>query len=102
MITFASISALGGIAIFLLVYALGFSALQEQRSQHQLYASYRGLLAPASPIAPEIGGVIPPGSPIALINSAPAGLHNVVVIEGTSRVPGTCATHRCLARPASR
>jgi sortase A len=84
MVAFASISALGGIAIFLLVYALGFSALQEQRSQHQLYASFRGVLAPASPIAPRIGGVIPPGSPIALINSASAGLHNVVVIEGTS------------------
>lgn len=83
-ITLASVSAFSAIAIFLVAYALGFSALQEQRSQHQLYASYRGLLDPSSPIAPQIGGVINPGTPIALLNSQPAGLHNVVVVEGTS------------------
>jgi sortase A len=84
MVSFASVLALSGIAIFLVVYALGFSALQEQRSQHQLYASYRGLLSPSSPIAPQIGGVINPGSPVALINAPQAGLHNMIVVEGTS------------------
>jgi sortase A len=84
MVAFASVAALSAIAIFLVVFALGFSALQEQRSQHQLYASFRGLLSPSSPIAPQIGGVITPGAPVALINSPDAGLHNTVVIEGTS------------------
>jgi sortase A len=83
-VSLASLSAFAAVAVFLAAYALGFSALQEQRSQHQLYAKFRGLLDPSSPVAPEIGGVIPPGSPIALLNSPPAGLHNVVVVEGTS------------------
>lgn len=84
MISLASVTALSSIAIFLVVYAVGFSALQEQRSQHQLYASFRGLLSPSSPVAPQIGGVINPGTPIALLNSQQAGLHNVIVVEGTS------------------
>jgi sortase A len=58
--------------------------VQEQRSQHQLYAQFRGLLDPSSPLAPEIGGSIPAGFPIALLNAPVAGLHNVVVVEGTS------------------
>jgi sortase A len=80
----ASVSALSAVALFMFVYALGLSALQEQRSQHQLYASFRGLLDPSSPIAPHIGGVIPPGSPIALVNAPAAGVHNAVIVEGTS------------------
>jgi sortase A len=83
-ISFASIAALGAIAIFLAVYALGFSALQEQRSQHQLYASFRGLISPSSEVPPQIGGVIAPGAPIALLNAPRAGLHNMMVVEGTS------------------
>ncbi len=83
-VSLASVAALGAIAVFLVVYALGFSALQEQRSQHQLYASFRGLLAPSSPVAPKVGGVINPGAPIALLNAPAGGLHNVVVVEGTS------------------
>ena len=62
----------------------GSSALQEQRSQDQLFASFRGLLDPSSPTAPSIGGAIAPGSPVALLNSPIAGLHNVVVVEGTT------------------
>jgi sortase A len=84
MVALASAAALGAIAVFLVVYALGFSRLQEQRSQHQLYASFRGLLDPSSEIAPAVGGVIKPGSPIALINAPDAGLHNMMVVEGTS------------------
>jgi sortase A len=65
-------------------FAFGLAGLQEQRSQHQLYSQFRGLLDPSSPVAPEIGGAIPDGSPVALLNSPAAGLHNVVVVEGTS------------------
>jgi sortase A len=83
-ITLASITAFSVVAVFLGAYAYGLSALQEQRSQDQLFASFRGLLDPSSPTAPSIGGAIAPGSPVALLNSPIAGLHNVVVVEGTT------------------
>jgi sortase A len=72
------------VAIFFGAFAFGFSALQEQRSQEQLYASFRGLLDPSSPVAPSIGGLIAPGSPVAVVNSPVAGMNNVVVVEGTA------------------
>ncbi|HVW79430.1 MAG TPA: class E sortase, partial [Mycobacteriales bacterium] len=70
--------------VFLAVYAVGLSALQEQRSQHQLYAKLRGLLSPSSEIAPPVGGVISPGTPVALISAPDAGIDRDVVVEGTS------------------
>lgn len=84
LITVWSVSALGLLALFMVVYALGFSALEEQRSQHQAYAAFRGVLSPSSPFAPRIGGVIPPGTPVALIDAPEASLQNAVVLEGTS------------------
>jgi hypothetical protein len=78
-VLFASITAL-----FLGVFAFGLSGLQEQRSQHELYSEFRGLLDPSSPVAPKIGGHIPSGSPVALLTAPVAGLRNVVVVEGTS------------------
>jgi sortase A len=71
-------------ALFLGVFAFGLSGLQEQRSQHLLYADFRGLLDPSSTVAPSIGGVIPAGTPVALIDSPEASLHQVVVVEGTT------------------
>lgn len=72
-------------AAFFGAFAFGLSGLQEQRSQHELYASLRGLLDPASPVSPYIGGdKIPSGAPVALVNSPQAGLHDTVVVEGTS------------------
>jgi sortase A len=65
-------------------FAFGLSGLQEQRSQHLLYAEFRGLLDPSSPIAPSIGGTIAPGTPVALLNAPGAGIHNVVIVEGTT------------------
>jgi sortase A len=72
------------IALFFGAFAYGLSGLQEQRSQHQLYSELRGLLSPASPIAPFIGGRIPDGSPVALLTSPQAGLHDAVIVQGTS------------------
>lgn len=83
-ITLASLMAFGVVAGFFGLYAFAFSSLQEQRSQHQLYAEFRGLLDPSSPIAPAVGGAITPGTPVALVNAPAAGLHDVVVVEGTS------------------
>ncbi len=71
--------------VFFGAFAFGLGwARQEQRSQHQLYAMFRGLLDPSSEIAPKIGGAIPAGWPVALISAPQAGLHQVVVVEGTS------------------
>lgn len=62
-------------------YALGLSSIQENRSQTQLYASFRESLAdPQS----EPTGAITPGSPVALLQSSRAGLGDLVVVEGTS------------------
>jgi sortase A len=83
-VALVSLSVLSAVAAFAAIYAVGLSGLQEQRSQHQLYAAFRGVLDPSSPIAPKIGGVITPGTPVALISSPQAGLHNIVIVEGTS------------------
>ena len=83
-ISLASVLSLGVVGMFLAVYAVGFSALQEQRSQHQLYAQFRGLLDPSSQTAPATGGTITPDTPVALVNAPAAGLHQVMVVEGTS------------------
>jgi sortase A len=62
-------------------YALGLSALQENRSQAELYASFRESLAdPQS----EPTGAISPGTPVVLLQAARAGIHDVVVVEGTA------------------
>jgi sortase A len=66
------------------VFAFGLSGLQEQRSQHLAYAQLRGLLHPSSPLPPYLGGRIPAGAPVALLNAPRAGLRDTVVVEGTS------------------
>jgi sortase A len=83
VLTLLMVASVG--ALFFAAFAFGLSGLQEQRSQHQLYAQFRGLLDPSSPDAPFIGGKkIPPGAPVALVNAPAAGLHRVVVVEGTT------------------
>jgi hypothetical protein len=72
------------LTVFFGIFVFGLSGLQEQRSQHQLYAQFRGLLSPSSPVAPSVGGAIPAGAPVALVDAPQAGLENVVVVEGTS------------------
>jgi sortase A len=63
-------------------FALGPSAVQEQRSQQQLYAQFREALTPTKGAA--IGGDITPGTPIALLSVPAIGLHDVMVVEGTA------------------
>ena len=83
-ITLAVVMVLSVAVAFFGVFAFGLSGLQEQRSQHQLYAKFRGLIAPAAEVAPPIGGTIAAGTPVALLDAPQAGLHNVMVVEGTS------------------
>jgi sortase A len=60
-------------------YALWFSGLSQARAQEGLYNEFRPEVAQAT--AP-LGGVIEPGSPVAVIDAPTIGLHQVVV-EGT-------------------
>ncbi len=71
-------------ALYVFVYAVEFSALQEQRSQHQLYSQFRGVLDPSSQVAPAIGGSIAPGTPVAMLEAESVGIDNLMVVEGTS------------------
>jgi sortase A len=75
---------LATLSIFFALFAYGLSAVQEQRSQRQLYAQFRGLIDPSSAVAPPTGGVIAPGTPVALVNDPAAGWHDLMVVEGTS------------------
>ncbi len=64
-----------------LLYLLVLSRLDEAHSQRGLYAQLRTELAQGiTPISAPIAG----GTPVALINAPGAGIHNSVVIEGTS------------------
>ena len=49
-ITLAVVMVLSVAVAFFGVFAFGLSGLQEQRSQHQLYAKFRGLIAPAAEV----------------------------------------------------
>ncbi len=75
---------LGGLAVlglWLVLFGLVLSGLSESHAQHSLYASFRKQLAAAT--AP-IGGAIPEGAPVAVLDSAKGGLHGLVVVEGSS------------------
>lgn len=63
------------------VYLFAISDVQHARKQHEMYATYRADLAQA--LAP-VGGAIPVGTSVAIISIPKAGLHNEIVVEGTS------------------
>ena len=83
-----SVASSIGVAVTLLaVLVLGFvgylyflSGVQEARAQTGLYATLQGELAKG--VAPL--GSPAPGSPVAILNIPAIGLHNEVVVEGTS------------------
>jgi sortase A len=49
-----------------------------------LYAQFRGLIDPSSPLVKPTGGTIAAGTPVAMLNASAADLHDVMVVEGTS------------------
>jgi sortase A len=67
--------------IWLVLYAVVLSGLQEERTQHGLYAALRAQLAAETAPA---GGVIKPGKPVALLDAPDIRLHDEVIVEGTS------------------
>ncbi len=69
------------LAAWAVLYVLVFSNIQHDRAQHKLYATYRAQLAQA--LAP-LGGVIAPGTAVAVISIPDAGLTNEVIVEGTT------------------
>jgi sortase A len=75
-----TLATLSVLAVWVVLYALFFSGLQESHDQHVMYSQLRQNLALATV---PIGGVITPGTPIGLISAPSIKLHSVVV-EGTS------------------
>ncbi|MFC5008151.1 sortase domain-bontaining protein [Dactylosporangium cerinum] len=75
-----SLLTLAVLSGWLVAYALGVSAVQQARTQQQLYNDFREKLALATV---PIGGEIAPGTPVALIEAPGIGLRQIVV-EGTS------------------
>jgi sortase A len=76
-----AVAVLCGLAVWFLVYALVLTGLQEHSTQARLYEQYRLKLSAAT--AP-LGGLIKPGTPVALISAPSGGLHDEVVVEGTT------------------
>lgn len=69
------------LALWGLLYGLVLSGFQESRSQKALYGDFR--LALASETAP-VGGLVRPGTPVALMTASRAGVRDLVIVEGTS------------------
>lgn len=82
--TIASIwtmAALSALAAWFVLYTVLFSGLQESRNNSVLYSQLRESLSGATT---PIGGVIKPGTPIALIDAPGTSLGRLVVVEGTA------------------
>jgi sortase A len=73
--------AISALAIWVVLFAFVFSGVQQQRTNTVLYSQLREQLSQET--AP-IGGVIKPGSPVALLRAPVVGLGNEVVVEGTT------------------
>jgi len=71
------------LCLWLIVFGFLLSSIEERRAQITLYAGLREELADPE-VYPPIGGLIPAAKPVALINAPEGGLHDVVVVEGTS------------------
>jgi sortase A len=75
-----SLSLLGIFLLGFAGYLYGVSGVQEGRSQTVLYTRLAGELSQA--IAPT--GPTTPGAPVAILNIPSIGVHDLVVVEGTS------------------
>jgi sortase A len=64
-------------------YLYGLSHVQEARSQAILYQRFQAQLAQIGGIVPPLGPTTP-GAPIAILNIPSIGIHDMVVVEGTS------------------
>jgi len=69
------------LGLWVVGYLLVLSGMREHASQGRLYARFRADLAGAT--AP-VGGLIKPGTPVALLQASRAGINDEVVVEGTT------------------
>jgi sortase A len=69
------------LAVWFLLYASVLTAFEEHGSQTRLYEKYRVQLAEET--AP-LGAPIAVGSPVAMIDAKEIGIHNLVVVEGST------------------
>jgi sortase A len=77
--------ALGILAVWWVAYVLVISNVQEARSQHELYATFRAEVAqPFGSDPAPLGAPIHLGAPVATLDVPAAGMHHVVVVEGTT------------------
>jgi sortase A len=71
------------VALGFVGYLYGLSGVQEARSQSILYERLQTELAQVGGIVPPLGPTAP-GSPIAILDIPSIGIHDMVVVEGTS------------------
>jgi sortase A len=80
-----SLTLLAVVILGFVAYLYFLSGVQEARAQTILYARLEGELSQAiAPTGPTTAGPIAPGSPVAVLSIPAIGLHNEVVVEGTS------------------
>ena len=80
------------VALGFIGYLYGLSDVQEARSQAILYQQFQlelaNQVAPLGPFGPNglngTRGPTPPGSPMAILNIPSIGIHDMVVVQGTS------------------
>jgi sortase A len=77
----AALLTVSVLALWVMLYALVFSRMEADRDSSVLYAQLRENLSGATT---PIGGVIKPGTPIALLDAPRAGLRDQVIVEGTA------------------
>jgi sortase A len=72
---------IGILAVWFILFAFVLSGFQERAGQARLYDAYR--LELAQETAP-LAEPVKTGVPVAMINAPAAGMHNLVVVEGTT------------------
>jgi sortase A len=76
-----ALAALGAMAVWFLLFAFVLSGFQERANQTRLYDRFRLQLAEeTAPLAEPVKA----GAPVAIITAPSAGMHNVIVLEGTT------------------
>jgi sortase A len=80
-----AVTLLGLLVLGFVAYLYWLSGLQEARAQTGMYANLRAELAAGlAPLGSASSGPIPPGSPVAILSISAIGVHNQVVVEGTT------------------
>ncbi len=80
-VALSTMATVGLLALWCLGYALVLSGVQEHRTQSVLHDQLREALGLGT--AP-VGGTIAPGTPVAFLQIPQLGVHDLVVVEGTT------------------